>query len=153
MAEHLDKLFESLSVKPRSITVKIEKAIRSSPTYWEARVRQTALGGVVFDRVVYYESVQAGKVIFARISEKVEERTVSNILFSRVDYLELPFSYVLRVFNQVTIDFKKPYEARQSPKLEITKTPVEIHEIKKKEFAEASLKEAAEAEKKEGLKL
>jgi len=123
MAE-LDKLFEQLNVKPRSITVKIERAIRAHPTYWEARVRETAKGGIVFDRVVYDEEICEGHVIFARINEEVEKREVTNIHFSRVDYVEFPFKYQLRAFNQVTIVFQEPYK-HQSPSLEITKTPVE----------------------------
>lgn len=118
MAE-LNELFEKLNVKPRPITVKIEKAIRSHPTYWEARVRETAKGGVVFDRVVYNEETPEGEVIFARIREQKEEKRVTEITYSFVDYLTLPFNYVLRAFNQVSIAFQSPYSKKPSPSLSL----------------------------------
>lgn len=123
--EQLDDLFgNQLVIRPRSLTVKLEKLVREHPAYWETRVRLTAQGWDIYDKVLYSpdqtEKKGTGYVIFCCIKVLEEQKRVSKEVRHTVYYFVLKFRYVgpnrLRI---MTLTFDSPYLNKMTPYLEL----------------------------------
>lgn len=114
--KQLTNLFEyHLKVRPRSLTVKIERAIREHPTYWGTRLLLTAKEYDIYDKVLFSPKDNDGYLIFA-CHETVQEDITT------VDYHVLHFRYTdPNFFGLVSVSFTAPYLATTSSKLVLKK--------------------------------
>jgi len=123
--EQLNDLFgHQLVVRPRSLTVKLEKSVRGHPTYWETRVRLTAQGWDIYDKVLYSrdetEKKGTGYVIFCCIKVLAEQKRVSKEIRHTVYYFVLKFRYVgPNRLGILTLTFDSPYLNKMTPYLEL----------------------------------
>lgn len=118
--EQLDKLIrEQLEVKPRSITVKIERAVRVHPTYWECRLRLTAEGWDTYDKVLYSVDNKVGYVIFCCIKEMTTEKRVSKEIRHQVYYFVMKFNFSVSRLPIMSLSFDAPYLSSKTPRLKM----------------------------------
>ena len=123
--DQLNDLFgNQLIIRPRTLTVKLEKTVREHATYWETRVRLTAQGWDLYDKVLYVndkeEKKGTGYVIFCCIKVLEKQKRVTKEIRHTVYYFVLKFKYAgPSIFGTLTLMFDMPYLNKMTPYLEL----------------------------------
>lgn len=115
MEEQSTNLFEHhLKIRPRSLTVKIERAAREHPCYWETWLLLVGKGYDVYDKVVFSPKDNDGYLIYVCIKD------------NKICYHVLHFKYTdPSIYYFVSVSYTTPYLAETLETLVLQKPTTE----------------------------